>query len=58
MAQNLQRSGEGQFVIERGTASGEALAALMAKHGVPPQPAKMLTRAAKESTKEALASCR
>ncbi len=63
MAQMLERSGEGQFVLERDTVSrdrgGEAaMTALLARHDVPPQPAKKLTKAAKESAKEALAACR
>ena len=63
MAQILERSGEGQFVLERDTVNRDrggdaAMTALMARHEVPPQPSKKLTKAAKESAKEALAACR
>ncbi len=63
MAQFLQRSGEGQFVLETaivdaGKTPGLDKAKVLARHGIAPTDARTITRAGKAVRKVALGACR
>jgi hypothetical protein len=63
MAQFLQRSGEGQFILEMaivdaGQTPGLDKAAVFARHGIAANGARDITRAGKEARRVALGACR
>jgi hypothetical protein len=63
MAQFLQRSGEGQFVLETaildaGDTPGLDKTIILARHGIAPGDARAITRAGKAVRKLALGACR